>query len=486
MKARSLFRVLRWVGLGAAVPALWACTSRSLEAPVVKPEQTFTKTFQQTVNRNVDLLFLIDDSSSMRLSQQNLETNFPQFMRALEMIPGGLPNVHIGVISSDMGAGVDIQNCGASKGGIFQYTARGACTATNLQPGATFISNVDGVANYTGSLESVFTCIAALGETGCGFEHQFAAITRALGADGKGGPPAENVGFLRADAYLAIILITNEDDCSAAEGVPLFDVTQNRLLAHQLGPPSNFRCNEFGHICDGAMPNRNSPNGMVTDTQDYQNCVSAEGSGLLKTVAETAAQIKALKADPASQIIVAAITGPTTPYEVHWKNASTTDTGPWPEITHSCTAPDMSFADPSVRVTEFVQQFGGNGLTLSICDQSFAPALMRIAQEIGRALEPPCISGRVANKPDTDQPDCTVVSHTGNGSGMIIDSAVRPCSETGGTGPCWQLLPGMNCGGGQTMDVTPDPANPMPASQNATVGCALCVPGVSDASRGCP
>ena len=80
MKARSLFRVLRWVGLGAAVPALWACTSRSLEAPVVKPEQTFTKTFQQTVNRNVDLLFLIDDSSSMRLSQQNLETNFPQFI----------------------------------------------------------------------------------------------------------------------------------------------------------------------------------------------------------------------------------------------------------------------------------------------------------------------------------------------------------------------------------------------------------------------
>ena len=80
MKARSLFRVLRWVGLGAAVPALWACTSRSLEAPLVKPEQTFTKTFQQTVNRNVDLLFLIDDSSSMRLSQMNLERNFPQFM----------------------------------------------------------------------------------------------------------------------------------------------------------------------------------------------------------------------------------------------------------------------------------------------------------------------------------------------------------------------------------------------------------------------
>ena len=487
MKARSLFRVLRWVGLGAAVPALWACTSRSLEAPVVKPEQTFTKTFQQTVNRNVDLLFLIDDSSSMRLSQQNLETNFPQFMRALEGIPGGLPNVHIAVISSDMGAGDgSISGCsGTGKGGIFQYTARGACTATNLQPGATFIKNVDGVANYTGSLESVFTCIAALGESGCGFEHQFAAITRALGADGN-GPPGENVDFLRKDAYLAIILITNEDDCSAAAGVPLFDTSQNLNLASQLGPPSNFRCNEFGHLCEGGAPSRNSPNGMVTDTQNYQNCVSAEGSGLLKTVGETAAQIKALKDDPASQIIVAAITGPTTPYQVHWKNPSTTDTGPWPEVTHSCTAPDMSFADPSVRVTEFVQQFGGNGLTLSICDQSFAPALTRIAQEIGRALEPPCITGQVANRPDTNNPDCSVVSHTGNGSGMIIHRSLPWCNDVGGTGPCWQLIPGMNCGGGQTMDVTPDPANPMPASQNATVGCSLCTPGVTDTARGCP
>ena len=28
-------------------------------------------------NRNVDLLFLVDDSSSMRLSQDNLRRNFP-------------------------------------------------------------------------------------------------------------------------------------------------------------------------------------------------------------------------------------------------------------------------------------------------------------------------------------------------------------------------------------------------------------------------
>ena len=45
-----------------------------------------------------------------------------------------------------------------------------------------------------------------------------------------------------------------------------------------------------------------------------QNCTSSECDGLLTPVAEFAARIKALKAAPASEIFVAAITGPSTPY----------------------------------------------------------------------------------------------------------------------------------------------------------------------------
>src|SRR5947208_2094600 len=69
MTGRSLIRVLRWAALAAVAPALWACTARSLEKPMLTPESTFGKTFQQTVNRNLDLLFMVDNSSSMRLSQ---------------------------------------------------------------------------------------------------------------------------------------------------------------------------------------------------------------------------------------------------------------------------------------------------------------------------------------------------------------------------------------------------------------------------------
>jgi hypothetical protein len=487
MTGRSMFRVLRWVGLAAVAPVLWACNARNLEAPVLKPEATFGKTFQQSVNRNVDMLFLVDDSSSMRLSQANLERNFPTFMTTLQNAPQGLPNIHVAVISSDMGAGDgSVAGCDTTggKNGIFQYTPRGTCTSSGLDAGATYISDIGGVRNYTGNLPDVFTCIAALGETGCGFEHQFAAITRALGADGQPAP-VENRGFLRPDAYLAIVMITNEDDCSAPAGSLLFDWTANKTLADQLGPASNFRCNEFGHICDGARPSRLAPTNTVGDTQTYASCVSAE-DGILLPVADTAARIKALKRDPDSQIMVAAISGPETPYTVQWKAPKQTDVGPWPEISHSCTAGDGSYADPSVRTTQLVREFGPNGLQLSICGGEFAPALMRIAEKISQFVAKPCITGQVAKKPGTASDDCTVVSRAANDSGQIVERPISACADTGGAGPCWRLAPGEGTCTAQTIDVVPDPTAPAPVWETAAVECSVCAPGVADPARGCP
>jgi hypothetical protein len=338
-------------------------------------------------SRAVDILFLIDDSSDMRLAQSNLERNFPSFMRSLEAVPGGLPDIHVAVISSDMGAGDgSIAGCaGEGKAGQFQHTRRDACTWTTLDPAATFISNVGGIANYTGALEDVFTCIAMLGESGCGFEHQLAAIVRALGADGRPAP-VENRGFLRPNAYLFVVLLTAEDDCSAPPS--LFDTANNTTLASPLGPPGNFRCNEFGHLCSGNKPPRRAPNGDVTDTATLTDCVPAEASGMLTPVATFVSQLRSVKPFPDQQIVVSAITGPPAPYAVHWKNPSTTDTGPWPEITHSCTAADTSYADPAVRISAFVSAFGANGTVLSICDQSYAPAMQVIAERIGFVTSP--------------------------------------------------------------------------------------------------
>jgi hypothetical protein len=119
----------------------------------------------------------------------------------------------------------------------------------------------------------------------------------------------------------------------------------------------------------------------------YSSCSSNDTEAYLLRVADTANQLKALKADPA-QIAVVSIQAPSTPYTVNWKNPSTTDTScgaascPWPVIAHSCTAADGSFADPPVRIVELTNQFGANGVVRSICSDDLAPALQSVAQAI--------------------------------------------------------------------------------------------------------
>lgn len=450
-----------------------------------------TGTLPETVNRNVDILFMIDDSSSMRLEQTNLINNFPTFLTALQGAPQGLPNLHIAVVSQDMGAGDGtISGCDANGGkkGIFQYTPQGSCTATNLQQGATFISNVAGQANYTGNLADVFACIARLGETGCGYEHQFAAILRALGADGQAAP-AENAGFLRPEAYLVIVMLTNEDDCSALPNVPLYN-SSDLSIGSQFGPPGNFRCNEFGHLCAmgggaAARPSRVAPNNDVTATVDYDQCTSNDAGGYLLSVKDTADRLKALKADP-SMISVVSIQGGAMPYQVHWKNPSVADTScgaascPWPEITHSCTATDGSFADPGVRLAELVGQFGANGLDLSICDASYAGSFDRIAERINATLGPPCIPVQISLDPATGRPDCKVTQHTGT-----VDKTIPACADNGGAAPCWQLVVAPTCSG-QTLAISLDPSASASAGGTISYSCGQCVAGMTDPARGCP
>ena len=54
-------------------------------------------------NPNVDILFVVDSSPSMIEEQEALSASFPLMMDTLATLEGGLPNVHIGVITTDMG-----------------------------------------------------------------------------------------------------------------------------------------------------------------------------------------------------------------------------------------------------------------------------------------------------------------------------------------------------------------------------------------------
>src|ERR1700722_5996134 len=83
---------------------------------------------------NVDILVMVDNSSSMMSMQQKMITQFPAFISSLEALPMGLPNIHLAVVSSDLGAPSDVQDsigCTLSgDGGVFFSKPEGACTAT--------------------------------------------------------------------------------------------------------------------------------------------------------------------------------------------------------------------------------------------------------------------------------------------------------------------------------------------------------------------
>ncbi len=469
-----------------------------------------TIVFSATVNRDLDVVFVIDNSSSMSKAQANLVSNLPVFFDTMQAFPGGMPNLHLAVVSSDMGAGTGTSGCaGNGNAGIFQWGAP-TTTCAPTTDGARFLSNINGNANYTGDLSSVFSCVAAVGESGCGFEQTLLSVTRALGADnidtnGRPQPPSENQGFLRDKAYLAIILLTNEDDCSAPQGAAsdLFPRSgDGSSLSSPLGPPTGYRCSAFGHLCDGVAPPIMSPLGAndpgdLTTVVPLQNCVSAEDAGRLIPVSSLAQIIKALKADPANQILVASIyglygdTSRNAPYSVTWKKSVAGDpAGPWPEGVHSCvSAGDGSFADPGVRIGEFVKQFGRNGIHQPICDTSFRPSMMRIAEEIRRVMGPKCVTGVFADKSPGDpgtQYDCKVTDQVGG-----HDVTIPSCDDNGGDLPCWHLEADNDCRvsagsapGTQALRLQVDRVGQVPTNLvSTTIKCELCQPG--DYSESC-
>ena len=479
-------RAARWVGLAVALPAVWACSDHKVAKPEPETTRTEMGTFQQAINLQVDIVFMIDNSSSMIPLQQELASQFPSFMNVLLALPGGLPDVHIGVVTSDLGAGqyseTDIPGCrpGGDQG-VFQSAPKdtaGACTRGMLNAGQNFIigSNVAGSGNFTGDIADAFSCIALVGDQGCGFEHQMASVLRALGADGMPAP-AQNANFLRANAYLAVVLITNEDDCSAPPNSTLFDPT-SQLVSDPLGPLQSYRCNEYGHLCGGQPPPRMSPNNANVDLTG--TCVSNENGPLIK-VADVVTKLKGLKADP-SKVLVAAIAAPPMPYVVEFSAPQVPDPHEWPDVKHSClgggTGPNMIYGDPAIRINQWVQAFGTKGVFENICANSLSPALNLIGQEVSQVISAPCVDGKVLTTMGTGgtRPDCSVTDHSFNDQNMEIDTPVSACSDNNNTAPCWSLAADPACPNGSLMSFK-RPAGPPPTDLNSSVECSVCIPG---------
>ncbi len=428
---------IRTTVLGAALTAALAgCPNREVSEVNPAQDKEEFKDIPLTINRDIDILFVIDNSGSMLEEQASLAANFPQFINVLDNIEGGLPNVHIGVVSSDMGTLNVPTGDGACAGlgdnGALQ--ARATCNVNGL-----FINDVDNggggrTTNYGAqTLAQAFSCTAALGTGGCGFEQHLESMRAAL------TNTTANNGFLRPSAFLAVIFVADEDDCSAKNG-GFFGPDSAAL-----GPLDSFRCFEFGVECDGAS----DPRAVGPRT----NCQPIASSQYMYQQSEIDDRyvnfLKGLKSDE-KDVIVAGIIGNVEPVEIG-RRTPASGGDPRPDLVPSCTyaGPNgMQTADAGVRLKYFLDQFPNRSTITTICDNDLSDALVQIADLLATVIGNPCIEGNLADRdPGTNgvQPECQASYVTNPGEENQVEDVLAQCNDTASNQPCWRLIQDPNC-----------------------------------------
>lgn len=155
----------------------------------------------------VDFLFVVDDSSSMSEHQQNLIANVPAFVSGIEATLEQVDSFQVGVVATDPYSGNPGQ-C-ILLGALVTSTEDQGPNSSNMvcgpyAEGFNYMTQAD-------DLGEAFGCAAEVGTMGNGFERPMEAMVETLGQslDVPGGC---NEGFLRDDALLVIVVITDEYD----------------------------------------------------------------------------------------------------------------------------------------------------------------------------------------------------------------------------------------------------------------------------------
>ncbi len=155
--------------------------------------------------RKVDFLFVIDNSASMVQYQQNLVANFPAFINGIQATLANVDEYQVGVVTTDEYAFND-PNC-QELGSLVIKTGGTNSSDSICGPyanGRSFMTEADDLAN-------TFSCAAQLGSGGDFSELPMAALEETLSK--QWNDPGEcNEGFLRDDALLVIVVITDENE----------------------------------------------------------------------------------------------------------------------------------------------------------------------------------------------------------------------------------------------------------------------------------
>jgi hypothetical protein len=256
----------------------------------------------------LDILFVIDNSPSMMPLQEALAYNIPRFLSKIDATGA---DYHVAITTTDVGGQPPtgayepfrLGSCNTRNGddGVMQATAcasrgnlsapaRNVCARLCPDPkyvptdGSRFISKTGMKSNVPSDFQvdpltgrtvdfgpaNAFKCMAVVGDIGCGVEAPLEAAKRALD-----GHALENQGFLRPNSLLAVIFITDEDDCSAQDAMrgTLWTPSRDCSAADPNAPAecfnTNYRCLAKTLRCTEALNTAGAKTGCVEQSPSF-------------------------------------------------------------------------------------------------------------------------------------------------------------------------------------------------------------------------
>jgi hypothetical protein len=296
----------------------------------------------EELSGGMDILFVIDDTKEMQPFRDKLKLSMGYFVDRLKttllnqtsMGIMGVNNgsVHFGVITS--GGGFDnpdqaLINCNDTESmGKFVEGKTGDC---GLSPGVNYLvdyplmycendckqsdcANLTNFGepsdlilvhdsggnphcvNYTtpeigniNELSSKISCMVDVASDGCVIQQPLKNMELALKSTDE-----SNVRFLRDNALLVVVFVTNSDDCSVDSEIEFFTAED------PFDYTSHYQCLKSGVACDQDLSNAknliNAGNGISTE---FTNCKAADGTsgmaGVLHTVEQYISNIEDLK-----------------------------------------------------------------------------------------------------------------------------------------------------------------------------------------------
>jgi hypothetical protein len=187
--------------------------------------------FEQKQAAKVDVLWMVDNSGSMAAEQNKVAERFNEFFN--QLIRSAV-DYHIGVVTSDPAEGGVLRPyTGPNVDGCTNcrfITTDVACADPEVDTSAlTTEQAIEDALSEACPAQLVFRKLVRVGTEGSAFEEGFPQVAQALGAKDidpvtgvpLNNPPEENAGFIRGDAALYIVFVSDEDEGAKRDGTPV-------------------------------------------------------------------------------------------------------------------------------------------------------------------------------------------------------------------------------------------------------------------------